>query len=156
VSGPVGAGGVAIDLPTGWDGRARSSSGAPSSARAAAAPARGVVLHAGSFALPAQVAEYGSGAVERMTASDVLLCLVEHDPDDIDRALFRRRRVPVVRAQDFDPQGMQRAIPGMSGAQWFFRAADRAFCLYAVLGSHRARRDLAPRLAAVVDTLQIS
>ena len=115
-----------------------------------------MVLHAGSFALPGQLGEYGSGAVERMTAADVLLCLIEHDPADVSRALFRRRRIPDVRPEHFDANAMQRVIPGMSGAQWFFTVAGRSFCLYGVLGSHRARRDLAPRLAAVVRTLEIS
>ena len=91
-----------------------------------------------------------------MTASDVLLCLLEHDPTDADAALFRREGIPAVRPSDFKPDAMQRVIPGMAGAQWFFRAGARPFCLYAVLGSHRARPSLAPRLAAVVRTLAIA
>jgi hypothetical protein len=157
MSGRVGAGGVTITIPSGWDGRARAArAAARNDARAAHEGGGGVVLHAGSFALPSQVGEYGSGAVERMTSADVLLCLIEHDPADAAQPLFRRQGVPAVRAEHFDANAMQRVIPGMAGAQWFFRVGERAFCLYGVVGSHRTRQDLAPRLARVVRTLEIS
>jgi hypothetical protein len=158
----VGAEGVTISVPEGWDARARRTAAAPadggSSPRSAgtASGATAVVLHAGSFPLPSPMGDYGSGAVEVMRAADVLLCLLEHDPADVDAALFRREGVPPVHQRDFREDAMQRVIPGMAGAQWFFRTEGRCFCLYGVLGSYRARGTLAPRLAAVVDTLTIS
>ncbi|MEQ1786855.1 MAG: hypothetical protein ABL966_07370 [Acidimicrobiales bacterium] len=157
----VEADGVSVDLPAGWEARVRSrplapAAASPTVAAADDAPAGGVVLHAGSFALPPVMGDYGSGAVEVMTAGDVLLCLLEHDPADAETPLFRREGIPAVRARDFGPSQMQRAIPGMAGAQWFFRVGARSFCLYAVMGSHRARHTLAPRIDSVVRTLAIT
>lgn len=156
----VEADGVSVEVPTGWEARVRSRPPAPTAETTAVAAAgdapAGVVLHAGSFALPTVMGEYGSGAVEVMTAGDVLLCLLEHDPADATMPLFRRDGIPSVRARDFGPSQMQRAIPGMAGAQWFFRIGARPFCLYAVMGSHRARGALAPQIDAVVRTISIS
>lgn len=157
----VGADGVSVDVPAAWEARVRSRPPAPAAtttavAAAGDAPAAGVVLHVGSFALPTVMGDYGSGAVEVMTAGDVLLCLLEHDPADATTPLFRRDGMPTVRARDFGPSQMQRAIPGMAGAQWFFRIGARPFCLYAVMGSHRARGALAPQIDAVVRTISIS
>ena len=50
----------------------------PSAAATGADQRVGVVLHAASFALPAERGDYGSGAVEVMGGSDVLVCLLEH------------------------------------------------------------------------------
>jgi len=50
---------------------------------------------------------------------------------------------------------MPRAVPGRTGAQYFFSLGGRAFCLYVVLGSHAERARLAPQANAVVETLKI-
>ena len=157
MSSSLESGGVRVTVPRGWEGRARAGGADGStSAQAAGTSDESVLLHVGSFPLPATMGDYGSGAVERMGADDVLLCLLEHDASDTANALFRRRGVPQVRVQDFGANNLQRVVPGMSGAQWFFSVGDRAFCLYGVLGSHRSRAALAPRFAAVVDTLEIT
>lgn len=148
-------GGVSIRVPRGWDARLRERPLSTASTSRAALASPAVSLHAGSLALPPTMGDYGSGAVERMTTGDILLCLLEHDPADAEAPLFRREGIPRVQAQDFSADAMQRVIPGMAGAQWFFRVGPRAFCLYGVLGSHRARGSLAPTLASVIDTLSI-
>ena len=56
---------------------------------------------------------------------------------------------------DFSPTAMPRAMPGRTGAQWFFSLGGRAFCLYVVLGSHAERADLLPLAGQVVETLKI-
>lgn len=79
-------GGISVDLPSGWDGHIRAAGqGAASADRAVEAEGapdvpvgEGMVLHAASFALPAERGDYGSGAVEVMGGSDVLVCLLEH------------------------------------------------------------------------------
>lgn len=156
----LAGGGVTIDLPSGWDAQIRATE-PPAASRpavgAAGAPApAGTVLHAGSFALPPNRGDYGSGAVEVMGGSDVLVCLLEGDPSDVDSPLYRRRGVPPITAADFSPQTMQRAVAGMAGTQHFFTEAGRAFCLYVVVGSHRTRGPLARVADSVVRTLRFS
>jgi hypothetical protein len=153
---------VAVDLPSGWEGQVRAA-GAGSSNRARAAStaddrpaAEPVVLHAATFALPVERGDYGSGAVEIMGGSDVLVCLLEHEREAASTRLFQRHGVPRLTAAMFSPQTMQRTIAGMSGAQHFFQVAGRPFCLYVVVGSHRTRGPLVRAAADVVSTIEIT
>jgi hypothetical protein len=161
-----GSDGVTVDLPRGWEGQVRRA-GAGSSAEArtasvtdddggGSADGHGVVLHAATFALPAERGDYGSGAVEAMGGSDVLVCVLEHEPAAVDTPLFRRVGIPHLSASMFSPQTMQRTIAGMAGAQQFFQVAGRAFCLYVVIGSWRTRGPLVRAAAEVVSSLEIS
>ena len=159
--------GIHVAVPTGWDGQIRAAGGpvagaaAASRAMAAAdadldAPAGvGSVLHVGSFPLPVQRGDYGSGAVEVMGGSDVLVCLLEHPPEDAGTELFRNVGVPRLRHDGFSPQTMQRALPGMSGTQHFFQVAGRPFCLYVVVGSHRTRGPLVKVADDVVRSIRV-
>ena len=113
------------------------------------------VAHLANFPLPPDRGDYGSGAVERMRAGDVLVCLLEFDPEAGATALFAHEGVPRFRAGSFAPNAMQRTIQGMSGAQAFFREAGRAFCAYAVLGSHRDRAALVPLVNALLEGVRI-
>lgn len=146
----LAAHGIEVQIPAGWDGRisVRPAGTAPG--------AEHPVAHLASFALPARCGDFGSGAVERMTARDVLVCLLEFDQPEAGSALFGRRAVPRFRPDDFAPNSMQRTIPGMCGAQAFFTAAGRAMCLYVVLGSFRSRASLAPAVNGVLSDLRIS
>ena len=65
-----------------------------------------------------------------MGGSDILICLLEHEPEAAGTALFRRQGIPRLRADRFSPQSMQRALPGMAGTQHFFQVDGRPFCLY--------------------------
>ena len=78
---------------------------------------------------------YGSGAVEAMGGSDVLVCLLEHEPDLVTSPLFAAAGVPRLTPELFSPQSMQRAMPGMAGCQQFFQVSGRPMCLYVVVGS---------------------
>jgi hypothetical protein len=154
--------GVSVDLPSAWDGQIRAAGRGYSSHRAATAaptddgPGVGVVLHAASFALPAERGDYGSGAVEVMGGGDVLICLLEHEAEAASTALFRREGIPALRSSLFSPQSMQRAIAGMSGCQQFFQVAGRPFCLYVVVGSHATRGPLVRTADDVVRTIAIA
>lgn len=141
--------GLEIELPDGWDGRIyRRQAEAEAVTRRA--------LHAANFALPANLGDYAVGAIERMQTGDVLVVLLEFDPDSAGHGLFRNAGLPqVLGLGDFSPTAMPRAIPGRTAAQWFFSHGDRAFCLYVVLGSHRERADVLPLVNAVVRTLKI-
>jgi hypothetical protein len=153
--------GVSIDLPPGWEGQARTAGASRQSARTASAGSttaqvEPVVLHAATFALPAERGDYGSGAVEVMGGSDVLVCLLEHEAEAAGTALFQREGIPRITAAMFSPQTMQRTIAGMSGTQHFFQVAGRPFCLYVVVGSHRTRGPLVRAAAEVVRTIEIA
>ncbi len=56
----------------------------------------------------------------------------------------------------FSPQTMQRAIPGMAGAQHFFQQAGRPFCLYVVIGSWHTRNPLVRTADRVASSIQIA
>lgn len=141
--------GLAMDLPEGWEGRLRRRTPEPGATAHA-------ILHAASFPLPAERGDYGGGAVERMTDDDVFVTVFEHDPAAADSPLFAAKGVPArLPADGFNPVALQRVLPGQSGVQRFFTAANRAFCLYVVLGSHARRGVLAPRAEAVLRSLMI-
>lgn len=141
--------GLQIDLPDGWDGRIYQ--------RVAEA---GVVtrraIHAASFALPPNLGDYATAAVEAMQATDVLVSVIEFDPDSANTGLFRSDGLPDALTPDaFSPSAMPRAVPGRTATQFFFSTADRAFCLYVVLGSHTQRAALLPLVNAVVRTIKL-
>ena len=141
--------GIEIELPEGWDGRIYRRETADDDVTRRA-------LQAANFALPSNVGDYAVGAIERMEAGDVLVVLLEFDPDNAGQGLFANEGLPtVLGADDFSPTAMPRAIPGRTGAQWFFSVAGRAFCLYVVLGSHRERAAVLPLANAVVRTIKV-
>ena len=157
----LAAGGLSIDLPAGWDGAIRTvepTPGATTTLRGAAVDATEPlpsILHAATFPLPAERGDYGSGAVELMGGSDILICLLEHEPEAAGTALFRRQGIPRLRADRFSPQSMQRALPGMAGTQHFFQLDGRPFCLYVVVGSWTTRGPLVLAADQVVQTLRL-
>ena len=141
--------GLEIELPDGWDARIyRREAEVDAITRRA--------LHAANFALPSGLGDYAVDAAESMTEGDVLVVLLEFDPDRAGQGLFRNEGLPTgLAATDFSPTAMPRAIPGRTAAQWFFSHGGRAFCLYVVLGSHAGRADMMPVVNQVVQTLKI-
>jgi hypothetical protein len=114
-------------------------------------------MHAGSFPLPEDRGDYGSGAVEIMRPNDVFLALLEFPPDSVTTPMFAADGLSLpLLASEFDPQRMQRNIPGQSGMQRFFQVDGRAFCLYAVIGSHTRRAVLAPVATDAVRSLLVT
>ncbi len=137
-------GGITVDLPSGWEARARTQP-------ASAPGARGnVLLHAATVPLPAARGDFGSGVVETLRADDVFLSLFEYDPADAHKALFAAHGLPRPAPSDFSTAVLQRTQLGHSGAQFFFQTAGRAFCLHAVLGSHSRRAAGAQRVGALL------
>ena len=152
--------GISIDVPAGWDARIAGPPPARTRSFGVAADddpeGRRALLHAASFPLPDERGAFGGGAVEHMAAADLFISLVEYDSASVGTPLFAPRGVPRrLTAADFDPNTMQRPIAGQSGAQRFFTEAGRAFCLYAVLGRHRSRSALVPKLNEVIATIGI-
>lgn len=159
--------GIAVELPEGWEGSidrrpeedaagASRSSVDGGAASPAEADAEHPVTHLANFPLPNGRGDFGSGAVESMTSTDVLVCIIEYGPEDVGTPLFGHEGIPTLTAAQFSPSAMQRTIEGMSGTQAFFSEGGRAFCLYAVLGSHRDRRALVPEVNDLLRTLQIA
>jgi len=137
----IHGGGISVDLPDGWDAEIyRRFANAAMLASDGSAEQTNAVLHAANFALPADRGDFGSGAVEVMRASDLLIVLFEYNAVDAGKALFDAAGLPLpLVSSDFDANGMQRPLPGLLGTQHFFEAEGRAWCLYVVLAE--ANRD---------------
>jgi hypothetical protein len=154
--------GVTVTLPTGWEGRIfrRPEFGDVSAtADDPAAPpgaATHSVVHVATISLPPGVGDFASGAVESLGPDDALVVLFEYEPASVDQPLFARRGIPrQLDPDDFSPSVLQRTIPGQAGAQVFFSEAERAYCLYVVLGSYARRRQVVPHVNEVLVTFEI-
>jgi hypothetical protein len=159
----LGAHGLEVTLPTGWEGRVfrRPSAGEVTASDADGPPAPAgetthAVLHASTIALPPGIGDFASGAVDKLSADDILVVLFEYDPSSVDTPLFKQTGIPrQLQADDFSPNVMQRAVRGQAGVQRFFNDQDRAFCLYVVIGAFTRRQALVKRVNEVLATLTI-
>jgi hypothetical protein len=115
--------GISIDLPAGWEGVIYRRPGGD------AYP----ILHAGSFALPPDDGDFGTGSIDVMGGRDVFLALLEYDGALGGYGLFGDQGVPIpIRARDLSPRAFPRRVAGRVAVQRFFTEHDRAFCLYLV------------------------
>jgi hypothetical protein len=157
--------GIEVSMPSGWEGRLfrRPRAGEVASADASiegapAAPqeSTNAVLHVSTIAIPPDVGDFASGAVDKLGADDVFIVLFEYDPSSVGTELFKSAGPPrSLAADDFSPNVMQRAIRGQAGVQRFFNDQGRAFCLYVVIGSFARRKELVARVNEVLATLTI-
>ncbi|GAC1316640.1 MAG: hypothetical protein NVSMB12_13630 [Acidimicrobiales bacterium] len=145
----VAAHGITAHSPRGWDIRIfRRPPQPPETTHA--------VLHAATFAMPADVADYGDGAVQRMSPADVFVALCEFHPSSADSPLFAAGGVPgPLLPADFSRTALQHAMGGQAGVQRFFNAQSRAWCLYVVIGSFDDRVRLTGRANELVAQLEI-
>ncbi len=175
--------GFTVQLPASWEGRIyrrdtpatafspanRAAAAAPtgssmSGAVPSAAPAPNgwlgeqtrAVLHLGNFPLPADRGDYGSGAVEMMRAADTFIAIIEFGPECLGTALYSQVGLPRVSADRFDPNGLQRRLPGQCGAQYFFTERSRPMCLYVVLGSYRSVGPLSAKVNTMLDRITVA
>jgi hypothetical protein len=156
--------GIEVALPPGWEGEIyRRSPGevryddqVPRSRQLQ--PTTRSVVHLGSFPLPPDRGDYGSGAVEIMRDEDVLIILFEFEPESATTAMFAASGLPhPLAAGDVDPNQMQRPLPGMAGVQRFFNIDEqRAFCLFVVIGSYARRKELVAKVNAVLADITIT
>jgi hypothetical protein len=158
--GAVTGGSVTAQLPTGWDGRIFTRDPDPIPAALRPAPAAthsttGVVAHLANFALPADMGDFGSGAVDLMTGPDLLVTLFEYGAESIGTALFATSGLPTLTADDFSPNALRKLLEGQSGVQRFFTLSGRPFCLYVVLGSHTRRIRTTPLVNEVVQGIAV-
>jgi hypothetical protein len=160
----LNAHGIALTLPTGWEGRVfkRPAAGEISASAADGPPAppgetTNAIVHVSTIPLPPGMGDFGSEAVPDLGPNDVLVVLFEYDAKSTAQPLFARAGVPrELSADDFSPGVMQRAIRGQAGVQVFCHETDRAFCLYVVLGSFANRQRLVPRVNEILATLDIA
>jgi hypothetical protein len=152
---------VEVELPGGWDGRMRRRGGGAEGASRPEGSRRGLVtVHAGNFPLPAHDGDYGTSATSAMPRRGIFVTLVEFAPGGglkPGRGLYAHDGLPVeLSPSDFSPETMLRAASGQAGVQRFFTAAERPFCLYVVIGSHREAGRLAPAVNGVLRAVRIA
>ena len=114
------------------------------------------IMHLANFPLPANRGDYGTGAVERMGPEHIFLALLEFGPDCLGTALYAPAGLPRLTAGQFNPNGMQRRVAGQAGCQSFFTEANRPFCLYAVIGSHRQAVPLTKQVNEILDRIEVA
>ena len=142
--------GLGVDLPRGWDGRIYRRAADVEGATTRA------VMHAANFALPEEREDFGGGVVELMRDSDVLVVLVEYDPEAAQTPLFARQGMPRrLPASAFGRDRLQRILPGQAGTQVFFSQGGRAWCLYVVLGGTADRDAVVERVNAILATVDL-
>jgi hypothetical protein len=139
----LAAHGLAVGLPTGWEGRIQRRS--VSVATEQTQP----VVHLANFALPEHRDDFGGGVTPLMRSPDVFVVLFEYGPESLGTRMFAAQGVPRVSADMFGSKRLQRPLPGQIGCQRFFTANGRPFCLYVVAGS----RAYLPRIIAEVNAV---
>ena len=144
--------GISVDVPNGWEASITGGEITASSP----GPTQEALLHLGSFPLPPMRGSFGAGAVESMGSADLMVILFEYGSGSADTPLFASQGIPRrLDPQSFDRNALQHGVPGQSGLQHFFTQANRAFCLYVVLGSHIDRVELVEKVNGVLETLVI-
>jgi hypothetical protein len=146
----LSAHGIEAPLPGGFEGRIFVRTAV---ARESTYP----VAHFATFSLPADVADFGGGAVTLMGPDDIFAVLFEYGPESVGRRLFARQGMPrSLGVGDFRTYLLRRGLGGQSGTQWFFTEAGRPFTLYVVLGSHARAPALVPRVNSLIGPMTIS
>jgi hypothetical protein len=161
----LAAHGLEIDLPLRWEARIYLRDAPPRhaigpglhpAAYGWAGESPNPVAHLANFALPPGRGDFGTGAVELMRPGHVFLALVEYDRSEAHRPLFAATGMPRPAAHEFSPAALQRRLPEQGGWQRFCTMAERAFCLYVVLGSLRRARDHVPEICRVLDGIGVA
>jgi hypothetical protein len=150
--------GIETDLPAGWEGRIALRTRPTATNRAIGDPEEvpNPIVHLANFALPEQRGDFGSGAVDLMTDQHVMVVLFEYGPECVGTALFERKGMPrKLTPSMFSASALQRTLPGQAGCQVFFTEADRAFCLYTVLGRQSAATRVLPQANATLTATRI-
>ena len=123
--------GLTVQLPSGWSGRAFIRMGDIAA------------LHAGSFPVALHDGEFGDRSTALMPAEAAFIALAEYKPGAglvPGKGLFAPSRIPRrLDPTSFSPSGLAHPRRGQAGAQHFFTAAARPFCLYVVIAGARTQ-----------------
>lgn len=149
--------GIAADLPAGWEGAVTRAPGGTLTRQSFAGGRLLPTLHLANFPLPRRRGDYGAAVVERMTAADVFLALVEFGSGSAGTALFADGGLPRrLHARQFSRRTLHRVLPGQAGYQTFFTEGGRAFSLYVVLGAAPRAPTLLPAVNAVLRRIRVA
>ena len=139
----LAAHGIALELPTGWDGRIWTRTGG------------GPVLHAANVALPVTDGDFATRATGALPADGVVVVLVDYGPDEAGTPLFANPAPERIDPAELSPSTLLQRRPGQRGLQRFFTTAERAMCLYVVVGSAAHAGDLAAGVSRVLGSLRV-
>ena len=113
------------------------------------------ILHTANFPLPPDRSDFGHDVIESLSLMHVFIALVEYGPGDATKALFEADGFPAIQPDDLSPGAVMGAPTGQAAVQHFFHIGDRAFSLYAAVGSHRMRGRLVPAINEVLRTIEL-
>lgn len=113
------------------------------------------ILHMGNFRLPSERGDFGSGAVDIMGPHNLFIAVLEYGPESVGTELFAPQGIARVGPTDFNPNCLQRRLPGQAGYQRFCTVSERAFCVYIVLGSGSNAKKLSTAASAVLATVEV-
>jgi hypothetical protein len=150
--------GIETDLPPGWEGRigVRTTPSEATRSLGTVGEIPNPIVHLANFALPEDRGDFGSGAVDLMGESNVLVVLFEYGPECVGTALFERQGLPKdLTPNMFSASALQRTLPGQAGCQIFFTENDRAFCCYTVLGRQANATRVLPQANATLSATRI-
>jgi hypothetical protein len=136
--------GIALDLPSGWDGRIWVRSGG------------GPVVHAANVALPPADGDFATRATAALPAGGVVVVLVDYGAADAGTPLFAAPAPGRVDPAELSPAALLHRRAGQRGLQRFFTASGRAMCLYVVVGSAAHAADLSAGVSEVLGTLRVA
>lgn len=151
--------GIAVTLPSGWEADFYRRTAHPAPLIEGQPPeVTTTIVHLANWPLPTERGDFGGGAVELMRLDDILIVLFEYGDAERGTELFSSTTVPwPLRAGDFDPNRLQRPLPGQAGLQQFFSSpSGRPFCLFVVLGSGRDADILVDRVNEVLVTVELT
>lgn len=114
------------------------------------------VLHACTRPMRADRGDFGSGVTDTLGTEDVFMALVEYGHEIAGTGLYESQGFPRIAPSHFGPDKLQRPLPGLSAAQYFFTEHGRAFCLFVVLGSHARRMATVPRAALMSRAITVT
>lgn len=151
---------IAIEVPPGWEAEIYQP------AREHRLPGEGplpdvvleqapIVLHAANFPLPPGRGDFGHDVIEGLSMMQVFVALVEYGPGDASKALFAADGLPDLQPEDLTAAAIMGPVLGQAAVQRFFHVGDRAFSLYAAIGSDRMRGRLVPAIKEVLAGLEI-
>lgn len=144
----LGAHGISIELPPRWSGRISRRLGG------------GATLHAGDFPLVLDDGEFGDASTARMPDGASFVALTEYLVGgglEAGHGLFAADRIKLpLEPTAFAANRLAHPRRGQAGAQQFFTAGGRPFCLYVVLaGGLSVRRRQLAVLGRILATLRI-
>jgi hypothetical protein len=114
------------------------------------------ILHAATVPIPLERGDYGGGLVELLGPLDVFVGLLDFGPTAAGTTLFQSlNAVPGLTPDLYGPRQLQRTIAGQAGVQRFFSVANRAFCLYSVIGSVANQVSLTGRANQLIGAVRV-